>query len=286
MCLVHASGGWEGVRISRTESGSGDDGYRTGVAPSREIWLPEELARPTGWEMTCRSAFYVTSRLRNLMGKLEMPEDANCTWGYQNSSPPPASGVNKIFDTTTHQPTNTSLCEPESMPEISQRQGTAAPPQHKRLTKVMRAKGHSQLVELRIDLDLAADEVANSFVPLESYFPDDVIKIILDNFVLIDRESLPQYISSVPYLENYHDAVWAVMLKLDDAFKAMRKESRRLATERKAARIVAAAEAAGNRELTESSADSEAEDTDSDEDVGRGNAGAENPGQTQFEWFQ
>jgi hypothetical protein len=124
-------------------------------------------------------------------------------------------------------PCNCSKCLPETLPAKSkQRRTVPAIPMSDRLTDDMRSLATERLIGFRTKLWRAADEIEYSIVPPVAFLPDNIIKKILDNYVLLrSAADLDPILKNESYLKPHRDALWQLISTFERDFIPLREKA-------------------------------------------------------------
>ncbi|THG94212.1 hypothetical protein EW026_g7217 [Hermanssonia centrifuga] len=95
--------------------------------------------------------------------------------------------------------------------------------QSQRLTKEMRAIGRTKLEELQWEIYFDEDVVRTGFLPPDTFLPEEVIKVVLDRFALINTmRQLEDTTAAYIYLRPHQSKLWDLIQQLAITFSELR----------------------------------------------------------------
>lgn len=162
------------------------------------------------------------------------PFDIPCTCPRCSTRHTPALDSNS---TVIYSRCKCSGCFPEDASPVipSKRKDMNPIPRRQRLTKEMRADGTKELCKLRTTLYRSEDSAMKRATSPELYLPEQMIKMLLDRFALINsRNTLEESIADRKYLCRKADILWTTLEHMRLKFDEMRQEKERKGREKKA----------------------------------------------------
>ncbi|KII90823.1 hypothetical protein PLICRDRAFT_547294 [Plicaturopsis crispa FD-325 SS-3] len=142
-------------------------------------------------------------------------------------------------------------------------------PQHKRVTRTMRAHGVERLEKFRRTVWMSADERKTGWFPPDAFLPDDVIEVILNVFVLLKTpQDVADLVRDNSLLDGHHTKLFDVIVELRADFAQIRIDAAAASKAKKIAKAAAAAAAAaavGSQASPAVGAGSDGEESSSDE---------------------
>ncbi|KAJ7672982.1 hypothetical protein DFH06DRAFT_979159 [Mycena polygramma] len=153
------------------------------------------------------------------------PHDPPCLCATCKSSPPPSHPVQCLCSGCTPEtPSQKELYQPP--PKV--KKPASDIPQHRRLTKVMKAVaqpvGASRLEEFRFSVWSDAFDETIGLTPLADFLPDITIKQMLDRVAKIECfADLVVHVQDLRGMAGYHSRLFEVIMELRETFREMRK---------------------------------------------------------------